>query len=137
MLKETNPQGYGKPQTWVDRTGGPSLADLDPLRWHDDGECRELPPFLWFDEYAHHGTSPAVAICRTCPVQRTCLASALVFADEYGIYGGTTAGERMLLSRLRRGDTLGHVLDIALGATPGPAARSASSESSSRTLGAA
>ncbi|GAA2497142.1 WhiB family transcriptional regulator [Terrabacter carboxydivorans] len=110
-----NPQGFGKAQTWVDRTGGPDLADLAPRRWHDRGACNGRSPSLWLDDYAQPAFSFAVAICRTCPVQRTCLAAALVFDDAYGIYGGTTTRQRATLARrLRKGDTLGQVLDDAL-----------------------
>lgn len=114
-----NRRGYGKPQRWVDRTGGPTLADLDPTRWHHRAACRDLPPALWLDDYAQTATSRGVAVCRACPVQRTCLASALVFGDEFGIYGGTSTTERASLAhRLRRGDTLGEVLDDTLGSRP-------------------
>ncbi|WP_199921617.1 WhiB family transcriptional regulator [Intrasporangium calvum] len=114
-----NRRGYGTPQRWVDRTGGPTLADLDPMRWHDRAACRDLPPSRWLDDYAQTSTSRGVAICRSCPVQRTCLASALVFGDEYGIYGGTTTTERAPLARrLRRGEPLGAVLDDTLSARP-------------------
>lgn len=115
----SNRRGYGTPQRWVDRTGGPTLADLDPTRWHQKAACRELPPALWLDDYAQTATSRGVAICRSCPVRRTCLASALVFGDEYGIYGATTTTERATLARrLRRGDTLGAVLDDTLRTRP-------------------
>lgn len=129
----TNPQGYGKPQRWVDRTGGPTLDELSPLRWHARAACNGLPPSLWLDDYVQAAYSPAVTICRSCPVRRTCLASALVFDDAYGIYGGTTTTERAKLARrLRRGDTLGHVLDLVLGPID-----AAASSAPSRTRGAA
>lgn len=111
----SNRDGYGLPQRWVDRTGGPSLAELDPFRWHPDAACRDLPPHLWLDDYLHTDTSPGIAICRSCPVRRLCLASALVYGDEYGVYGGTTTLERAALARrLRRGATLGQVLASVL-----------------------
>lgn len=107
--------GFGKPLRWVDRTGGPTLDQLDPARWHPRAACNGLPPYLWLEEFAQSRTSRGVAICRSCPVRRTCLSSALVFGDEYGIYGGTTTTERAALTRrLRRGDTLGSVLASAL-----------------------
>ena len=110
-----NRRGYGTPQRWVDRTGGPTVTDLDPTRWHPRAACRDLPSSLWLDDYAQAPTSRGVVVCRSCAVQRTCLASALVFGDEYGIYGGTTTTERAsLVRRLRRGETLGAVLDDTL-----------------------
>lgn len=110
----TKRRGYGKPRRWVDRTGGPTLDQLDPAHWHPHAACNGLPPYLWLDEFAQSRTSRAVAICRSCPVRRTCLSSALVFGDGYGIYGGTTTNERAALTkRLRRGETLGSVLKAA------------------------
>ena len=111
----SNRRGCGTPQRWVDRAGGPTLHELDPTRWHEKAACRDLPSALWLDDYAQTSSSRGVAICRSCPVQRTCLASALLFGDEYGIYGGTTTTERASLARrLRCGDTLGAVLDETL-----------------------
>ncbi|EWT06662.1 WhiB family transcriptional regulator [Intrasporangium chromatireducens Q5-1] len=108
--------GYGTPQRWVDRTGGPTLDELHASRWHHRAACRDWPAYLWTDDYTHAQTSPAIPICEECPVRGACLASALVYGDEYGIYGGTTASERARLTRrLRHGETLGAVLAAVLG----------------------
>jgi WhiB family redox-sensing transcriptional regulator len=121
IIDRGNRRGYGKPQRWVDRTGGPTLRDLDPTRWHNRAACRDLPSSLWLDDYTQGRASRAVLVCRSCPVQRTCLAAALVFGDEYGICGGTTTTERAnLAGRLRRGEKLGEVLDGTLGSPPSP-----------------
>lgn len=122
--------GYGTPQRWVDRTGGPSLDELRATRWHHKAACRDWPEFLWTGNYTHAETSPAMTICQGCSVRRACLASALVYGDEYGIYGGTTASQRARLTRrLRRGDTLGAVLASVLDSQERP--------SSTRDRGAA
>lgn len=36
----------------------------------------------------------AIALCRTCPVQGSCLAWALESGDLHGVWGGTTTRER-------------------------------------------
>ncbi|MFC7596294.1 WhiB family transcriptional regulator [Terrabacter sp. GCM10028922] len=108
---------WGRPRPWVDRTGGPSLPELDMDRWHDDGLCRTGPANWWLsDEPAD--TVPGIEVCRDCPVRRLCLASALVFGDQWTIYGGTTPPQRRALTRrLRRGETLGAVLADTLNDT--------------------
>ena len=101
---------WGRPRPWVDRTGGPTLPELDMDRWHDDGLCRTGPADWWLsDEPAD--TVRGIEVCQDCPVRRLCLASALVFGDQWTIYGGTTPPERRAMTRrLRRGDTLRTVL---------------------------
>lgn len=41
----------------------------------------------------------AVAVCRTCPVRRQCLAHALDVGEEFGIWGGLTESDRRALRR--------------------------------------
>jgi hypothetical protein len=86
-------------------------------RWHDDGLCRNGPADWWLsDEPAD--TRPGIEVCQDCPVRRLCLASALVFGDQWTIYGGTTPPQRRRLTRrLRHGDTLGAVLADTLSDT--------------------
>ena len=44
----------------------------------------------------------AKAVCAACPVQTPCLRFALRTGQAYGIWGGTTEEERLILRRLRR-----------------------------------
>ena len=107
-------QPWGRVRQWVDRTGGPTLAQLDMDEWHHEGLCRQHPAKWWLSDYSGH-SDLAIAVCQVCPVRRLCLASALVYGDEWVIYGGTTREERLAMTRrLRRGDTLGDVLADAL-----------------------
>ncbi|MFE1288642.1 WhiB family transcriptional regulator [Streptomyces sp. NPDC058751] len=41
----------------------------------------------------------AKAVCRRCPVMRSCLVQALRHGDEFAILGGTTPPERRLIRR--------------------------------------
>jgi hypothetical protein len=82
--------------------------------WHHEGLCRQRPVKWWLSDYSGHNEL-AISVCQVCPVRRQCLASALVYGDEWVIYGGTTREERLALTRrLRRGETLGDVLADAL-----------------------
>ena len=108
---------YGIARTWVDVAGRPSLSYLRRSRWQDRGACNEQDTDAWFvRNEGSRMAEPAKAICGTCPVRRDCLASSLVFGEEYGVWGGLDSHQRHALSqRLRRGATLGAALDQALG----------------------
>jgi len=108
---------YGVALTWVDTAGGPSPTELRRSRWQDRGACANQDTEAWFvrSESSSFG-EPAKQICTTCPVRRDCLAASLVFGETFGIWGGLDSHQRSALSQsLRRGATLGAVLDHALG----------------------
>ncbi|GEM_PF-1971394 len=108
---------FGTPLPYVDSTGGPSPRELATPRWAARARCvhLETEPEAWFPRDMSTGARDAIAICARCPVRRECLAAALTFGDEYGIWGGTTAADRALMAdRLRHGTPLGAVLDDAL-----------------------
>lgn len=46
--------------------------------------------------------TPAIAICRRCPVTHECLHYALDHNDEHGVWGGTTPQDRQALQRIRK-----------------------------------
>lgn len=66
-----------------------------PLRWKEDAPCRGMDPALFYPE-SYFQAAPKV--CSVCPVQRTCLAYALVHR-ELGIWGGQTERERQAMNR--------------------------------------
>lgn len=108
--------GYGKPMPWIEMAGGPTLAELDPARWHPTAACARDIAGGWFAEGRDLRVPNRKRTCEECPVRRTCLASSLVYAEEYGIWGGlTAAGRKPLLDALASGAHLGDVLDSALG----------------------
>jgi len=61
--------------------------------WRTHGECLRHDPEIFFPNAAEDPT-PAVRICRTCPVQAPCLAAALDTGECDGVWGATTPDER-------------------------------------------
>ncbi len=61
--------------------------------WRSAGLCLRHDPELFFPNTAED-PSPAVAICRMCPVAAPCLAAALDAGECDGVWGGTTPEER-------------------------------------------
>ena len=49
------------------------------------------------DEQTRHRVTDAKAVCKRCPVRPQCAAHALAAPEPYGIWGGFTESERMLL----------------------------------------
>lgn len=114
------PSRHGVALTWVDGAGGPSASQLRRSRWQDQGACANRDTAAWFvrSESSRSG-EPAKQICAACPVRRDCLAASLVFGEKYGVWGGVNRHQRNVLSqKLRRGATLGTVLDQALDDKP-------------------
>ncbi|MEW1952811.1 WhiB family transcriptional regulator [Terrabacter sp. NPDC080008] len=106
---------YGQPIKCLNTKRGPSLQSLLEPTWMRDAICSSVDPELWFQESDTSSARRAISLCRQCPVRAMCLASALVFREEYGISGGLTPSQRRPLeSRLMRGQALGDVLAIGL-----------------------
>lgn len=106
---------YGQPITELDTTGGPDLRTLTFSRWKEHGACASVEPKLWFSEGRTTRTREALALCQDCPVRRLCLAFALVFREEFGVWGGLAVTDRRPLeARLVHGAPLGNVLAAAL-----------------------
>lgn len=79
-------------------------ALLDVYEWQDDGLCRKGRRELFFEEDRERGIrrsrreANAKRICAACPVRAACLEHALSAGEEYGIWGGLNAAERLELS---------------------------------------
>ena len=72
------------------------LENLDiPKEITGGGACMGLDVNLFFSENIGE-INQAREICATCPVRAMCLDYA-TFAEEFGIWGGTTTGERKVL----------------------------------------
>lgn len=75
--------------------------------WRDDAVCSTADPELWFPELEKSPSAElAMRICRTCPAQFQCLRWALdnPSISQFGIWGGTTPGDRdRMRSREPRG----------------------------------
>jgi hypothetical protein len=64
----------------------------DPA-WRTRGLCQNVDPETFFPA-PNEAADAAVALCRTCDVQGSCLAWALDVGDCHGVWGGTTPRER-------------------------------------------
>lgn len=68
--------------------------------WREQAICFGLEPGLFFTEQDDDGTGTyanskhAKDVCRQCPVRLECLVTAYDNKEEFGIWGGTTPGER-------------------------------------------
>lgn len=62
--------------------------------------CQENEPELWFAD-TPDGVEFAKALCRTCPVQQTCLEGALRRAEPWGVWGGELFCQGTVLPRKR------------------------------------
>ena len=67
--------------------------------WRTRGTCQNVDPETFFPA-PNEPVDIAVALCRACDVQGSCLAWALEVGDCHGVWGGTTPRERraMLLA---------------------------------------
>ena len=64
--------------------------------WRDGAPCGEVDPEIFFDLATE---DPGIAkmakdLCHGCPIRRTCLDTAMLNKEEYGIWGGMDAQER-------------------------------------------
>ena len=75
-------------------TRGPERALRASIEygWQDDAVCASADPEQWFPGKGG-SVRLARAVCASCPVRRSCLASALLFAED-GIWAGTTPKHR-------------------------------------------
>ena len=93
-----------------------TLRNLARGGWKERGTCNQIDPELWFADTSRRVKARAASICASCPVRRQCLAWALVFDEEYGVWGGLDATERLPLQRrLTTGEPLPVLLADAMG----------------------
>jgi len=84
------------------------VEDVDDSQpnWRVHAACRSCDPDLFFPAgttgAALHEIAAAKAVCMACPVQSQCLRFALRTGQAYGIWGGTTEDERIMIRRLAR-----------------------------------
>ncbi|ADU46578.1 WhiB family transcriptional regulator [Intrasporangium calvum] len=106
---------YGRADDTINHGDGPSPDELLRAKWMRAGSCRGDEKYRWFGQPNTLKSLRAAAICRECPVRQMCLASALVFGEEFGVWGGLNPVERRPLHRrLALGETLGSVLRSVL-----------------------
>ena len=97
-------------QPVIIRPAGETDDPDDDPDWRRRAACRYSSPELFFPAgttgAALHEVRAAKAVCAACPVQTPCLRFALRTGQAYGIWGGTTEEERLILRRLRRPEAL-------------------------------
>jgi WhiB family redox-sensing transcriptional regulator len=84
--------------------------------WRTRGVCQSVDPETFFPAPSEPADS-AVALCRTCDVQGSCLAWALEVGDCHGVWGATTPRERRAMLVAWR-DQVEHDPDAAGDAGP-------------------
>lgn len=101
---------FGQPLAHV-RTTPSVVKELDGIRWRLRGRCAGDQSGAWFADLRTPAARMARLACASCPVKRRCLAAALLYGEEYGIWGGLAPEERTVLDvRLQRGDSLNAVV---------------------------
>lgn len=86
------------------RLPGPNADFWD---WQLQAACRGMDADVFFHPDRERGEAReerelrARAICAACPVVRECLDHALAVREPYGIWGGLTEHERLVLRRAR------------------------------------
>jgi WhiB family transcriptional regulator, redox-sensing transcriptional regulator len=91
-----------KPRTQEPPKLAPVPATGDP-RWRERGACRR--PGVDVDVFIGGTAADAAAarqVCRWCPVRGDCLDTAQARPEPAGVWGGTTADERLYLRRQAR-----------------------------------
>lgn len=83
----------------IDATG----FELEPTPWTRQAACAGTDPNLWFPEKAGDSIPEAKAICARCPVSDECLAYAIRWTIQYGIWGGLNTRQRNRLGRRNLG----------------------------------
>lgn len=68
-----------------------------PGAWQRAAACQGHDPERFFPPQGQDDPV-AKAVCRTCPVQLSCLAFALAHGERFGIWGGLTSRERTALA---------------------------------------
>jgi WhiB family redox-sensing transcriptional regulator len=68
------------------------------MTWQSSARCNAYDPELFFDPHVK-AERRAKSICAKCPVRSECLAAALAFRTEFGVWGGMNAKERTTLLR--------------------------------------
>ena len=96
------------------RGRGVELRALVEPRWQEQAACASADPEAWFPRKGRTPVRQVSRICAGCPVNRSCLAVAMLW-NEDGIWAGTNPGHRTQGYRLlRHGVSAATVLELLL-----------------------
>lgn len=114
ISKDARQHCYGVPMDHV-IVATATLARIVAVGWRFQGRCAEDTTGAWFAQLGSRATRRAKVACTTCPVRKTCLGSALLHGEEFGVWGGFDPTERVPLdAALRAGTSLEDLLDDVL-----------------------
>ena len=86
--------------TYVGRLPAPTTENWD---WQVHALCRGMDSLVFFHPWGERGPERdardrrAKAVCAACPVIGQCRGHALAVQEQYGVWGGLTEEERLLL----------------------------------------
>ncbi len=83
-------------------------VESDRPDWHVSAACRRVDPHPFFPDHGEHPdvALEAKALCRTCPVQASCLAESLDGPTALpGVWGGAGPSDRKKLRKARAART--------------------------------
>ena len=86
-------RAFGIPLAHV-RTTAAAIKELDGIRWRLRGRCASDKSGAWFMDPRTPAARTARSVCASCPVRARCLSAALLYGEEYGIWGGLDPEER-------------------------------------------
>ncbi|MEU2156800.1 WhiB family transcriptional regulator [Streptomyces sp. NPDC019396] len=76
---------------------------MERENWRHDAACLDEDPDLFFpignSGPALFQAEEAKTVCRACPVREECLAWAMEYGQDSGVWGGLTEDERRALKR--------------------------------------
>lgn len=116
VAEDVRQHEYGTPLDYV-RVARPRTIDrLVTVGWRMKGLCADDTSGAWFAHGGSNDLRRAKVACSMCPVRETCLGSALLHGEEFGIWGGCDPDQRAELDRsLRAGVVLEDVLASVIG----------------------
>ena len=74
------------------------MTSKRPTEWSDEALCLRSPPGLFFS-LDEDDVAEALSTCRQCRVRGPCLSYAITHGERFGVWGGTTEGERRRMIR--------------------------------------